>query len=265
MKEKISIFKIGGSLIDSIEERALFIEGFAKLSGKKLLIHGGGKIATRLSQSMGIEVKMHQGRRITSKESLDVVTMSYAGLVNKSLVAELHALNCDALGLCGADAKLILAKKREPLEGVDYGYVGDPYEVRTKFLHVLFQEGLTPVIAPLSLEAAKGQLLNTNADTVTNAIALGLTKHYDIDVFYVFDKPGVLTDSEDDQSVVPNMTRKEFDEMKKNGALHTGILPKLSNALNLAENSESRVFLCEANAALELANGKFAISTQISS
>lgn len=240
------VVKIGGNIVDHPEKLDRFLADFASLAGDKLLVHGGGKVATTISKALGIETRMIDGRRVTDAETLDVVTMVYAGLINKKIVAKLQALGCNALGLSGTDGGWIVSKRR-PAAPVDYGYVGDP--VPEKFglntARLLLDGGYTPVAAPITL-SSEGGLLNTNADTVAQTIAIGLSRAYDVELIYCFEKQGVLRDVDDETSVIPEITPASFAELKAAGIVTAGMLPKLDNAFRALAGGVRSVVICSA-------------------
>jgi acetylglutamate kinase len=244
LKQKLLIAKVGGNIIEQHEQRVGFLKEFSRLSMPKLLVHGGGKTASTIAEKLGIPVNMVDGRRITDKDTLDVVTMVYAGLVNKNIVADLQVLGCNALGLTGADSGTIIAHKREA-GSVDYGYAGDIDHVNGLRLTTFLNQGLVPVIAPLTLNL-QGGLLNTNADTIASAISLALCKTYEVVLLYCFEKKGVLQDPEDDHSVIPSLTREQYTQLKQEGIISKGMIPKLDNAFNALSNGVSKVIICHA-------------------
>lgn len=243
MKEKVLVIKIGGNVIDSPDSLKKFLGKFAEIGAKKILVHGGGKIATRIGEKLGIEAKYVDGRRITDDETLDLVTMVYGGLVNKQVVCALQAMGCNAIGLTGADANIIPASKR-PVKAIDYGWAGDisPAAINANTLRAFLENGLTPVMAPLTHDAG-GHMLNTNADTIASSLALALSHFYEVHLLYSFEKKGVLQSVEDGDSVVKRIDRLTFEAMKTNGALHSGILPKIENALQAIEHGVTRVII----------------------
>lgn len=251
MESKLQIIKIGGNVIDDPRNLHLFLEQFARLSGDKILVHGGGKIATRIGEKLGIESKYVDGRRITDDATMDLVTMVYGGLVNKQIVALLQALGCNAIGLTGADANTIPAAKR-PVKTIDYGWAGDvnSEKLGADTLQGLLQLGLTPVFAPLTHDAA-GHMLNTNADTIASSLAVALSAKYPVRLMYCFEKKGVLLSVEDEHSVVKKINRQRFEEMKAGGLLHSGILPKIENALLAVEKGVERVIIGHADDLIE--------------
>lgn len=230
MQQEITIIKIGGNVIDDEAVLQQVLEEFANVRGPKLLVHGGGKIASELSLKLGIQPQMVQGRRITDKESLKVVMMTYAGLVNKDIVARLQAIGCNALGLTGADANIIPAHKRKTGE-TDYGYVGDfnAEDINAEQLKVFIEAGLTPVFCALTHDQ-HGSMLNTNADTLASGLAVSLAKHYRPRLIYCFEKQGVLLDSEDDATLIRELSYLHYQQLKDDGIIHNGMIPKLDNA-----------------------------------
>lgn len=244
-KPVLKVIKIGGNVIDNPKALADFLRLFASLEGPKVLIHGGGKIATQLAKDMGIESKMIDGRRVTDETSLRIVTMVYAGWINKSIVAALQAEGCTSLGLSGPDGGMVQAKKRNPIP-VDYGFVGDIEEVNGKALAQLIEAGYAPIFAPITADAS-GQLLNTNADTMAQAIAIALSDFFQVNLVYCFEKPGVLRDPQDDHSVIPSIHASYFEELKANGTVTAGMIPKLENALKAVSKGVHLVRLCLAD------------------
>lgn len=227
--KQIRVIKIGGNVIDNAEALAHFVERFAALEGPKILIHGGGKLATRLAQQMEVEVKMVEGRRITDRPTLDIVTMVYAGLVNKQLVAALQAAGCNALGLSGADGNIVRAHRRAP-NPIDYGFVGDIDTVDSALLETLLEAGITPVFSAI-MHDGEGALLNCNADSVATAVALGAAAVAPTDLVFCFEKRGVLRDADDDNSVIDRITPENYQTLKAEGAVKGGMIPKIENAL----------------------------------
>ena len=241
--KKLFIIKIGGNVIDDEKQLSFFLNDFAKIKEKKILIHGGGKIATELSKQLGIESKMMEGRRITDAETLKVVQMVYGGLINKNIVAQLQARKCNAIGLTGADANAVLANKRKA--EIDYGFVGDVKKVNTEKISSLLNSDLVPVIAPLTHDG-KGQMLNTNADTMASAIAMALSKKYDATLVYCFEKSGVLNNVEDENSVIEKIDSKEYVQLKNRGIISKGMIPKLDNAFDAIKKKVKSVVICHA-------------------
>lgn len=225
----ITVMKIGGNVIDNSAARKAFLTEFAAIEGPRILVHGGGKLATRLAERLELEVKMVDGRRITDKGTLDVVTMVYAGLVNKQIVASLQALGCNAIGLSGADGNIVTARRRAP-EPIDYGFVGDIERVDTDLLGRLLEGGLVPVFSAI-MHDGHGSLLNCNADSVASAVALGAARLAPVDLVYCFEKAGVLRDPEDESSVIREITAESFATLRADGTISKGMIPKVENAL----------------------------------
>lgn len=245
MKEKLSIVKIGGNVIENKSELEKFIKLFSNLEGLKILVHGGGKLATQLASKLGIESKMIGGRRITDAETLEIITMVYAGLTNKNIVAQLQANQCNAIGLSGADGNSIQAHKR-PVKEIDYGFAGDIDGVNTKTISNLISSGLTPVFCAMSHDG-KGQLLNTNADTIASELAIGLGDIYATTLYYCFEKAGVLMDVSDDNSVVKHIDTKKYNELLNEGIIADGMLPKLENCFHALNHKVTTVCLGNMN------------------
>ncbi len=241
MIEKITVVKIGGNVIDNPAAFAPFMERFAKLEGAKILIHGGGKIATRMAKEMNIETTMIDGRRVTDKAMLDIVVMTYAGLINKDVVATLQSHGCNAIGLSGADGNAIKATKR-PANPIDFGYVGDidPANVNVELLKILLEGGITPVFSAI-MHNGEGLLLNCNADTVASSVALGASKIAPTDLIYCFEKRGVLRDVEDESSVIASVTNDNYPALKAEGAIFAGMIPKIENALKAVNQGVTKV------------------------
>jgi len=228
-KNRVKVIKIGGNIIDNPEKLAQFLNQLAQLKESFVLIHGGGKIATEMSKSMGIEAQMINGRRVTDEATLKIVTMVYAGWINKSIVAKLQAKGVNALGLTGPDGQIVLSKKRNP-EPINYGWVGDIIKVDGEKLKNLIDLQFAPIVAPITANA-DGDLLNTNADTMAQAIAISLSDYFEVDLTYCFEKSGVLMDAADEQSVIPAINETYFEELKTRGIVNEGMIPKLENAL----------------------------------
>ncbi|GAB4037492.1 acetylglutamate kinase [Spirosoma gilvum] len=241
----LTVIKIGGNVIDDSAALHRFLKSFAGLSGAKVLIHGGGKVATQVAEKLGIQTTMVEGRRITDQPMLDVVTMVYGGLVNKQVVAKLQALDVNAIGLTGADGGTVLAKKR-PVKDIDYGMVGDIEEVDSGQIQFFLRQDLTPVFAPITYNTA-GDLLNTNADTMASAIAVDMVRHNQVTLIYCFEKKGVLKDPNDDTSVISKLTPSLYAEYKGAGAINKGMIPKLDNAFKALQNGVSKVIICHAD------------------
>ncbi len=249
--EPLYVIKIGGNILDSTEPLQAFLKSFAGVPGKKILIHGGGKIATRIGDQLGIESKYVDGRRITDAATIDLVTMVYGGLVNKQVVAQLQALGTNAIGITGADANLIPAKKR-PVKEIDYGFVGDVKSaaIPPASWQVLINNGWVPVVAPLTHDQ-EGHILNTNADTMAQEIAKALAPYYKVQLIYSFEKAGVLLDANDDNTVIPEIKPDYYESLKASGKIFAGMIPKLDNAFAAVRDGVNKVIIGNA-AQLEL-------------
>lgn len=256
--EKLTVVKVGGAVVEDEAQLAQLLKDFAAIEGRKVLIHGGGRKATKTAERLGIDTVMVGGRRVTDAAMLEVVTMVYGGLVNKSLVARLQASGVNALGLTGADADVIRSHQRPPVmvsdasasgvsSLVDYGYVGDVDHVDGETLCRLIEEGITPVMAPLTHDG-EGHILNTNADTIASETAKALAPYYDVTLIFSFEKKGVLANPADDDSVIPVITRTLFNQYKADGTISGGMLPKIENALAAVEAGVSRVVITLAQA-----------------
>lgn len=245
--EKVTIVKVGGAVVEDNEQLAQLLTDFAAIPGKKVLVHGGGRRATKVAAALGIESKMVNGRRITDAQMLEVVTMVYGGLVNKNLVAKLQAKGVNALGLTGADMDVIHSHKRPVKDGVDFGYVGDVERANGKMLQTLIQEGITPVMAPLTHDG-NGNILNTNADTIASETAKALAPYYDVTLIYSFEKKGVLSNPDDDNSVIPVITRADFEKCQADGTIGGGMIPKIENALAAVDAGVKEVIITLATA-----------------
>jgi acetylglutamate kinase len=247
---RLTVIKIGGNVIDNPSSLNAFLKEFAALDGLKILVHGGGKIATKLAADLGIEAELVEGRRVTNEENLRIVTMVYAGLINKDMVAQLQNLNCNAIGLSGADGNLIQAVKR-PLKKhpsgtgmIDYGFVGDlgANSVDSEQMKRLLDAGFTPVFSAITHDG-KGHLLNTNADTIASVIAVAMSKQYDVSLVYCFEKKGVLTDINDEDSVVPEINPGTYNKLKSGGIIYEGMIPKMDNAFQAIEAGVKEVYI----------------------
>lgn len=241
MNDKLTIVKVGGKVVEEPESLKAFINDFASIAGQKILVHGGGRSATAIADKLGIETKMVEGRRITNAEMLNVVVMVYGGLVNKNIVAQLQALHKQAVGLTGADLDLIRANKR-PVADIDYGYVGDVNQVNTDQLEELVKNGVVPVVAPLTHDG-KGQMLNTNADTIAAELAKAFAHSFRVQLVYCFEKKGVLENPSDDDSVIKNLSNELFEEHKQSGVISEGMIPKLDNGFNALKQGVAEVFI----------------------
>ncbi|MFY9241743.1 MAG: acetylglutamate kinase [Polaribacter sp.] len=237
--EKLSIIKIGGNIIEDETSLNEFLQLFSNLEGKKILVHGGGKKATQISAKLGIEAKMNNGRRITDAETLEVITMVYGGLVNKNMVAKLQALNTNAIGLTGADINSIKSDKR-PVKEIDYGFVGDVKKVNHVAIDKLMKADFTPVFCAITHDG-NGQLLNTNADTITSTIAVGMSKIYETSIYYCFELNGVLSDFNDKKSVIKIINSEIYQQLLEDKIIVDGMLPKLENCFDALKNGVHQV------------------------
>ena len=253
MKEKIVVIKVGGAVVEEEQQLAQLLKDCSAISGKKILVHGGGRKATKIAAALGIESKMVNGRRITDADMLEVVTMVYGGLVNKNLVARLQACGVNALGLTGADMNVIRSHRRPPVtlstsqETIDFGFVGDVDTVDGERLHSLIEAGITPVLAPLTHDG-NAHILNTNADTIASETAKALVSHYEVTLMYCFEKKGVLAQPDDEDSVIDHINRQDFERYMANGTIAGGMIPKIENALAAVEAGVKRVIITKANA-----------------
>lgn len=259
--QALTLIKIGGNVIDDPTALASFLKSYARIGGKKILVHGGGKIASSIGQRLGITPRMAEGRRITDAATLEVVTMVYAGLVNKNIVAALQAGGVNAMGLCGADGNIIPAEKR-PVREIDYGFAGDisASTVGDEALASLLEQGFSPVIAPITHDG-QGQLLNTNADTIAATLSEALSSRYEVTLFYCFEKKGVLSDPENDDSVIPSIHPAYYAELKEKGIVSRGMVPKLDNAFRALAGGVKQVHICRAGDLEQIAGGVKSIST----
>lgn len=246
MKHPLTVVKVGGAVVEDDARLSRLLDGFRSIEGRKVLVHGGGRRATAVASRLGIESKMVGGRRITDRDMLEVVTMVYGGLVNKNIVARLQAAGVNAVGLTGADCDVIRSHKR-PVKDIDYGYVGDVDRVDADRLATLIEAGITPVMAPLTHDG-HGCMLNTNADTIAAETAKALAARYDVTLMFCFEKKGVLADPDDDDSVIPTITRADFSRLVADGTVAGGMLPKLENAFSAIDAGVSRVNITEAEA-----------------
>jgi acetylglutamate kinase len=245
MADRLFIIKIGGNVLDNPDALSDFLKDFVAVKDKKILIHGGGKIATRIGDKLGIESKYINGRRITDGDTIDLVTMVYGGLVNKQLVAKLQQQGCNAMGVTGADGNLMRAVKR-PVKDIDYGFVGDvkPQDVNVLLLRSLLENSAVPVFAPLTY--ADGSMLNTNADTMASTLAVALSRSYNVRLVYCFEKKGVLMNVNDDNSVITHLPEKKYKELLTQNVLADGILPKLENAFASIHSGVKEVLIGDA-------------------
>lgn len=242
----LTIIKVGGAIVEDSAKLQQLLDDFAKIEGQKILVHGGGRRATKVAAALGIETKMVDGRRVTDADMLEVVTMVYGGLVNKNIVAKLQARGINALGLTGADMNVIKSHKRQVVK-VDYGFVGDVDKVNAESLAMLLDNGVVPVLAPLTHDG-KGNILNTNADTIAAETAKAMAAKFDVTLMYCFEKPGVLSNPDNDGSVIPVITRSDFDRLVADGTISGGMKPKIENALAAVDAGVDRVIITKASA-----------------
>lgn len=247
--EKLTLIKVGGGVLEEEETLNRLLVDFSNIEGHKVLVHGGGRLATALATQLGVENKMVEGRRITDAEMLKIVTMVYAGWVNKRVVARLQALNINAIGLTGADMNIIRAEKR-PVGEIDYGFVGDIKHVKADFLAMLLKQNIMPVLSPLTHDK-HGNLLNTNADTIAAETAKALAKLFSVSLIFCFEKSGVLMDEQKEASVIPEIDRKLFKKYKEEGIIQGGMIPKLENAFQAIDAGVKEVIITKASAILE--------------
>ncbi len=247
---KITIVKIGGAVIEQPNELKAFIAIFSKIEGHKILVHGGGRSATEIMKKMDIPVELINGRRVTNAEALHYVSLTYSGL-NKQIVTLLASMKSPAIGLCGADNNVIVAKKRSP-EPIDFGFVGDPTVsgVNHQFILSLLQQNIIPVFAPLTYDG-QSSLLNTNADTIASILAQSLQNHAEVSLIYVFEKLGLLSDINDEQSVIPSINQGDYEQMQATGQIHSGMIPKLDNAFAAKQSGVQSVQICHQNHLLQ--------------
>lgn len=252
--EKLYVIKIGGNVIDDDEKLAGFLKAFASISGKKILVHGGGKLATKLAVKLNIPQQLVDGRRITDAKTLKIVTMVYAGLINKNIVAQLQAAGCNAVGLSGADGNAVLAHKRT-VNDLDYGFAGDVDKVNASFLQGLLQESFSPVLSPITHDG-RGKLLNTNADTIAQETAKAMSAGYATTLIYSFEKRGVLLNAEDEDSVIPLINPDKYTRLKADGLVFAGMIPKLDNAFSALQSGVRKVVIGQAEQLNNLIEGK---------
>lgn len=246
MKQQLTIVKVGGKIVETPETLDRLLHDFSTLKGNKILVHGGGRTATQIANQLNIETHMVEGRRITDEAMLQVVTMVYGGLVNKNLVAKLQSCGVNALGLTGADMNVIHSHKCPLKNGIDYGFVGDVDQVNSSQLEQLLNMGITPILAPLTHDG-EGHMLNTNADTIAAETAKALANDFDVTLVYCFEHAGVLTDPDDESSVIPSINHSSFEQLKANGTVSGGMLPKIENSLAAVSAGVSRVIITRAD------------------
>jgi acetylglutamate kinase len=237
--ETLKVIKIGGNIINNDKELQLFLEKFARLEGPKILVHGGGKLATSLAQKMNINVHMKEGRRITDAATLDISIMTYAGKINKNIVARLQAHQCNAIGFSGADGNTIVSEKR-PVKETDYGFVGDVKKVNIETLNILIKNKITPVFCAITHDS-QGQLLNTNADTIASELAIAFSADYHVELYYCFEKKGVLKSIDDEDSVITTITTNNYKTLIDQGVITEGMIPKLDNCFYALKHSVNKV------------------------
>ncbi len=252
--EQLFVIKIGGNVIDDKNKLCFFLKDFAAIEGTKIIVHGGGKLATSLASKLGTEQQIIDGRRITDEETLKIVTMVYAGYINKNIVAQLQSHNCNAIGLSGADGNLIQSHKRQH-PAIDYGFVGDVDAVNTTLLKTLLDQNFSLVIAPIT-HNKEGQLLNTNADTIAQEIAKASCSMYDVHLIYCFEKNGVLENAEDDNTVIKEINQQGYKELKERKIIFAGMLPKLDNAFAALNNGVKKVIIGKAEQINQLIKGE---------
>ena len=240
----IQVIKIGGGVLENEAQRDAFLRQFAAIEGPKVLVHGGGRLATTMAERLGVETQMIDGRRVTDKETLDIVTMVYGGLVNKQVVAQLQTMGVNAIGMTGVDGGWMKSVKRPIKNGIDYGYVGDVIEVNGAHLRTLLDNGLTPVIAPITY-SAEGLLLNTNADTVASQTAISLTPN--VQLTFCFEKAGVLSNPDDDTSVIAKIIPETYTQLKADGIISGGMIPKIDNAFAALQEGVQTVRITHAS------------------
>jgi acetylglutamate kinase len=240
-KQSVYIVKIGGNIINDKEILSSFLSDFSKMEGLKILVHGGGKRATVMANDLGLQPKMIGGRRVTDEANLEIVTMVYAGLLNKNITAELQLNNCNAIGLSGTDANCILAHKRI-IKDIDYGFAGDVDQVNSEVIKLFLENKMTPVFCAITHDK-KGQLLNTNADTISSEIAKALSSDYDVELVYCFEKNGVLKDVNNDNSVIESINKVIYEDLKQKNIIAEGMLPKLKNCFGALDNGVKRVII----------------------
>lgn len=252
----LKVIKIGGNIIDDKAALQSFLQSFAAIEGAKILVHGGGKVATELGNKIGIESHYVNGRRVTDAATLDLVTMVYGGLINKNIVAQLQSLDCNAIGFTGADGNVIKADKR-PVKDVDYGYVGDVKAtgVNVQLINTLLNTGITPVFAPLTHDGM-GNMLNTNADTIAQELAKAMAGVTDVKLIYCFEKKGLLMDADDDASVISSVNTDEYERLKQQNVIFGGMIPKLDNAFAAINSGVKNVILGHADDLHQLISGQ---------
>jgi len=261
-KQQLRIFKIGGKVVEDKAQLSAFLESFAKLHGNKILVHGGGKWVSEMSQRLGVEVKMIDGRRITNADTLEVVKMMLAGVANKNVVSQLQGYDCNAIGLTGADGNTILAEKRPLKNGIDYGFVGDVKIVNSEVIQKLINAGLVPVFVAMTHDGA-GNLFNTNADTIASSVAVGMSTDFNVELNYCFELNGVLKDINDPLSVIHEITQNNYAKLKENGIINSGMIPKIDNAFDALSSGVQQVRIMNSKHIIKLAEGQNQVGTTI--
>ena len=261
-REKLRVIKIGGKVVEDDQQLAAFLESFTKLSEHKILVHGGGKWVSEMSRRLGIDVKMIDGRRITDADTLEVVKMMLAGVANKNVVSKLQGFGCNAIGLTGADGNTIMADKRPLQHGIDYGFVGDVKSVNREVIQKLINAGLVPVFAAMTHDGA-GNLFNTNADTIASSVAVGMAKDFDVELNYCFELNGVLIDINDPASVIHEITQNNYPQLKADGIISSGMIPKIDNAFDALDFGVKAVRILNSKHIADLADGAAQIGTLI--
>lgn len=251
--DKLYVIKIGGNIIDDEDKLSSFLSDFASIDGKKILVHGGGKLATKMAEKLGIVQQLVDGRRITDAETLKIVTMVYAGLINKNIVAALQSKNCNAIGLCGADGDVISAHKRQH-PALDYGFVGDVDAINTNLIGTLLNKNIAIIFAPITHDK-QGQLLNTNADTIAQEVAKGMSSIFDVDLIYSFEKSGVLMDVNDDSTVIRKISSSYYQQLKEKNKIFAGMIPKLDNAFSALQSGVRKIIIGKAENLQQLLEG----------
>ena len=239
MMNKLSIIKLGGNIINDKKKLELFLNDFNQIEGLKILIHGGGKIASKMSSSLKIKSKIIEGRRVTDKSTLDLITMVYAGKINKNIVANLQSINCNAIGLSGPDGNIVQAKIRT-VNKIDYGFVGDITKINSELFLLLLNNGFTPICCSLSHDK-KGQVLNTNADTIAASIAIELSSKYNVSLYYCFEKNGVLNSVNDEDSIIDKIDPSIYIKLKSKEVINSGMIPKIDNCFDALKNGVKTV------------------------
>lgn len=240
-KKTLNIVKVGGNVINDSIQLDEFLKSFAMIKGPKILVHGGGKLATKLANDLNIPVQIVEGRRITNAENLSIITMVYAGEINKNIVAKLQNLDCNALGFSGADGNTIVANKREDTK-IDFGFVGDIKKVNTQLIEVLLNQNIVPCFCAITHDK-KGQLLNTNADTIASELAIALSKLFNVNLFYCFEKGGVLSNTENEKSIIEKLNYQAYFNFKSNGVIKDGMIPKLDNCFHALQNGVASIHI----------------------